>query len=386
MATPRQRRWWPTGPHPSTSTSSGARACTPSGRSGPTSGTPGPRSCTRTWATPTCWGASPPARWGSPRCARCTRTQWSLPVRSRHPPRRQGLLRAGHRGLRQRAPGVSASWVGRRAPGRHHPQRHRPRRRAGRRRRRPRRAGPRARRPGGGDGVRAAPGEGARRGHRRDRATALAGFPTSGSSSRARATCASQLAERAARLDGAVVLAGLRPDVMRVFDAADMCLHPSAREALPTTLMEALAASVPVVATDVGGIPEIVTDGAEGLLVPAPPEPDAVAGALAQLLGDAALRRTMGASGRRAYEARFTAEPWLGAHAALRRDPGRARRPAAQRTAEPTAGRDLARPRLTGRRAATVIALAGSSRMRRATPSRTGRARAAPTGAHRRRR
>ena len=69
------------------------------------------------------------------------------------------------------------------------------------------------------------------------------------------------LAERASRLSGAVVLAGPRPDVMRVFDAADVCLHPSTREALPTTLMEAMAASVPVVATRVGGIPEIVTDG-----------------------------------------------------------------------------------------------------------------------------
>lgn len=125
------------------------------------------------------------------------------------------------------------------------------------------------------------------------------------------------LSERAARLDGAVVLAGLRADVMRVFDAADVCLHPSAREALPTTLMEALAASVPVVATDVGGIPEIVTDGGEGLLVPAPPEPDAVAGALARLLGDAALRRTMGAAGRRTYESRFTAEPWISRTRAL---------------------------------------------------------------------
>jgi glycosyltransferase involved in cell wall biosynthesis len=75
--------------------------------------------------------------------------------------------------------------------------------------------------------------------------------------------------------------------------------------------MEALAASVPVVATDVGGIPEIVTDGAEGLLVAAPPEADAVASALARLLGDAALRGAMGATGRRTYEARFTAEPWI---------------------------------------------------------------------------
>ncbi|MGZ4294658.1 MAG: glycosyltransferase family 4 protein [Solirubrobacteraceae bacterium] len=120
-----------------------------------------------------------------------------------------------------------------------------------------------------------------------------------------------RLAERAGRLGGAVVLAGLRPDVMRVFDAADVCLHPSTREALPTTLMEAMAASVPVVATRVGGIPEIVTDGSDGLLVPAPAKPGALADALAQLLGDAALRRAMGVAARRTYEARFTADPWI---------------------------------------------------------------------------
>lgn len=108
-----------------------------------------------------------------------------------------------------------------------------------------------------------------------------------------------------------VVVAGLRTDVMRVFDAIDVCLHPSRADALPTTLIEAMAASVPVVATAVGGIPEMVDDGKTGLLVGAPPTVDVVAAALGRLLGDAELRHELGAAARVEYERRFTAGPWV---------------------------------------------------------------------------
>jgi glycosyltransferase involved in cell wall biosynthesis len=108
-----------------------------------------------------------------------------------------------------------------------------------------------------------------------------------------------------------VVVAGMRSDVMRVFDALDVCLHPSRADALPTTLIEAMAASVPVVATDVGGIPELVDDGRTGLLVDAPPTVDAVAAALARLLGDARLRHEFGGAARAGYEQGFRAGPWI---------------------------------------------------------------------------
>jgi glycosyltransferase involved in cell wall biosynthesis len=120
-----------------------------------------------------------------------------------------------------------------------------------------------------------------------------------------------EIASRAAGLGGAVVLAGLRSDIMGVFDAADICLHPSLREALPTTIIEAMAASVPVIATDVGGIPEIVTDASVGVLIPAPPSPGKIAAALSSLLEAPQLRAALGAAGRQAYEARFTADPWV---------------------------------------------------------------------------
>jgi glycosyltransferase involved in cell wall biosynthesis len=122
---------------------------------------------------------------------------------------------------------------------------------------------------------------------------------------------AAELARLAAPLGDSVVLAGRRMDVASVFDALDVCLHPSRLDAFPTTLIEALATSVPVLATAVGGIPEIIDDGLTGVLVPAPPSVDTVADALGGLLADAARRRTLADAGRRAYLQRFTAGPWV---------------------------------------------------------------------------
>jgi glycosyltransferase involved in cell wall biosynthesis len=117
--------------------------------------------------------------------------------------------------------------------------------------------------------------------------------------------------ERAlAPLGDAGLLLGHRDDVMAVLDATDILVHPSTVDALPTALMEAMAASVPVVATRVGGIPEIVKDSTTGLLVEAPPDVAELANALEALLGDAALRRRLGAAARVRYEREFTAESW----------------------------------------------------------------------------
>ena len=120
-----------------------------------------------------------------------------------------------------------------------------------------------------------------------------------------------QIAARAADLGDAVVMAGMRHDVMRVFDAADVCLQPSRSDAFPTTLIEAMAASVPVLATAVDGIPEIITDGETGVLVPAPPRAQAFADALTALLDDPDRRRRLAAAGRLDYERRLTTGPWV---------------------------------------------------------------------------
>ncbi|HEV2815129.1 MAG TPA: glycosyltransferase family 4 protein, partial [Solirubrobacteraceae bacterium] len=86
-----------------------------------------------------------------------------------------------------------------------------------------------------------------------------------------------EVARLVAPLGDRAILAGHRDDVMEVLDATDVLLHPTSVDAFPTALLEAAAASVPVVATAVGGIPEIVEDGRTGVLVEPPPRADAFA-------------------------------------------------------------------------------------------------------------
>jgi glycosyltransferase involved in cell wall biosynthesis len=120
----------------------------------------------------------------------------------------------------------------------------------------------------------------------------------------------SDLEALAAPHAGAVTFTGHRDDVMAVLDAADVLLHPSRIDAFPGALLEAMAAGVPVVATAVGGIPDIVQDGVTGVLVPQP-EPGALEQALEPLLADSALRRAYAEQGRRRFTARFSVEHWV---------------------------------------------------------------------------
>ncbi|MCU1497336.1 MAG: glycosyltransferase [Acidimicrobiales bacterium] len=94
-------------------------------------------------------------------------------------------------------------------------------------------------------------------------------------------------------LGASVQVLGFRDDVAAVLAASDALVLSSDHEGLPVAVMEAFALGVPVVSTGVGGIPEAVTDGVEGLLVP-PRDPVALAGAIARVTGDPDLRRTLG--------------------------------------------------------------------------------------------
>ena len=92
---------------------------------------------------------------------------------------------------------------------------------------------------------------------------------------------------------------GSRDDVFALLPAFDAFVLSSRFEGLPIALLEAMATGVAPVATRVGGIPEVVTDGRDGLLVE-PGDPAALAGALDRILGDDALRDRLGVERPRA--------------------------------------------------------------------------------------
>jgi glycosyltransferase involved in cell wall biosynthesis len=98
---------------------------------------------------------------------------------------------------------------------------------------------------------------------------------------------------------------GFREDVSRLLQAMDLFVLPSHTEGLPLTILEAMAASRPIVATAVGGIPEVVRDGETGILVP-PGEPGRLAEAVLRLLGAPEQARRMGELGRTRAESDFT--------------------------------------------------------------------------------
>ena len=105
----------------------------------------------------------------------------------------------------------------------------------------------------------------------------------------------------------------------RYLAALDVFVLPSAWEAFPISLLEAMACAVPVVATDVGGVREAVGNGVTGRLV-APGDEAALAAALAELLGDGDLRSRMGAAGERVYSERYRVATMVDSVEALYRE------------------------------------------------------------------
>lgn len=120
------------------------------------------------------------------------------------------------------------------------------------------------------------------------------------------------LRERAARqgVGDRCVFAGRRDDVEDLYPIADMLVHTSRREALPTVVLEAMTAGLPVVATDVGGTAELVTQGVTGVLVP-PDSPGDVAGAVTILLEDPERARAIGREARLRVAAGLDAGAWV---------------------------------------------------------------------------
>jgi len=94
-------------------------------------------------------------------------------------------------------------------------------------------------------------------------------------------------------------------ELIKYYQESLLFVLPSHYEGLPTTILEAMACGLPVVATEVGGIPDQVEDGVTGFLVP-PGRPDLLADRICRLLADASLRDEMGRRGRLKVEKKFT--------------------------------------------------------------------------------
>jgi glycosyltransferase involved in cell wall biosynthesis len=110
---------------------------------------------------------------------------------------------------------------------------------------------------------------------------------------------------RERQLGDRVIFAGFRRDLDQLLPAFSVFCLSSHLEGLGTSVLDAMAYGLPVVATAAGGIPEAVQDGVTGRVVP-PRDPAALADALAEVLDDESRRQALASAGRRRYEERFT--------------------------------------------------------------------------------
>ena len=115
---------------------------------------------------------------------------------------------------------------------------------------------------------------------------------------------------------GAVRMLGFVGDVRGLYSAADLLVMPSRWEGFGLSVAEAMAAGLPVVASRVAGLDEVVADGRTGILLP-PNDADALARTIRQLAGDADLRRAMGLAGACRVRQQFTIEANVAAHERL---------------------------------------------------------------------
>jgi glycosyltransferase involved in cell wall biosynthesis len=100
---------------------------------------------------------------------------------------------------------------------------------------------------------------------------------------------------------------GQRNDVPLILAASDLFVLPSLSEGLPRSIMEAMASRLPVVATDVGGVGELVSHGSTGYLVPSE-DAEALVGRMAEILGSPALGNAMGETGYQRLLEEFSME------------------------------------------------------------------------------
>jgi glycosyltransferase involved in cell wall biosynthesis len=113
------------------------------------------------------------------------------------------------------------------------------------------------------------------------------------------------LKAQAAAISDQIIFTGRRDDVAALTADLTVAVLPSLREAQGISILEAMARRVPVVASSVGGIPEVITSGVDGLLVP-PADPGGLASAVVSVLSDPGLRERLGEAGYRTVAERFS--------------------------------------------------------------------------------
>ena len=111
-------------------------------------------------------------------------------------------------------------------------------------------------------------------------------------------------------LNRVVIFTGLRRDVPRLLRAMDVFALSSVSEGMPLTVLEAMAARLPVVATNVGALPELVEEGQTGFLVPIR-HAVAMSDKLEKFIANPQLAKTFGQEARRKVEREFTLERML---------------------------------------------------------------------------
>jgi glycosyltransferase involved in cell wall biosynthesis len=102
-----------------------------------------------------------------------------------------------------------------------------------------------------------------------------------------------------------VYLAGSRSDVYQLLPGADAFILSSKREGVPMSILEAMAAGLPVIATKVGGIPEVIKDGQNGILVP-PEDQNSLANAICRILDDPGFAANLGSRARTTAEQNYS--------------------------------------------------------------------------------
>jgi glycosyltransferase involved in cell wall biosynthesis len=116
---------------------------------------------------------------------------------------------------------------------------------------------------------------------------------------------------RRRHIESRVVFPGYRRDIDAFYQDMDIFVLPSRTEGMPLSLLEALARAKPVIATAVGGVPEVIDDGRTGVLIP-PGNPDRLARSLLDLLADRERAALLGARGADLVRARYSAKAQTG--------------------------------------------------------------------------